>query len=371
MTNPQQPYLFGFPSNITAISFPGRPRILTVEVAGGPCPPGNYGANGEPFVLSSPIGNGVLTSSTPNDPTQSFKSFKKPPSTAPVIATPFSKDMLARYYGWEEPIPIYLASDQSLAGGVLFLDIDNIMTNLNNPKSFQFQISTRSHVIPSPLPPAVAWFLYYDPLNLDTANAAVVNATQDINTQSFLDITINQSTGQYYVQDRTAAANPFAVADYGTTPGSICSMYSWFAPVIGYTTSFYPNGFATEAEALAWMNAYINGGSPDPAYPGLPGNAAPGAIGIFPWAYSPAPGPPGFCSWQFTVKTWRRATQFTVTSSGTVGDAFIVGQKNKLFPVGPIQTATAFSNGANSPACVNTISVVPASMRFSVLQKFS
>ena len=350
-----QPYLFGFPSSVKAISFPGRPRILTVEVAGGPCPPGNYGANGEPFTLFSPVGNGILTSSTPGA-TGSFDAFKQPPAAAPMIATPFSQDMLARFYAWEEPIPLYLSSDQSLAGGVLFFDIDNIMTLLHNPKSFQFQISTRDHSAPSPGPPQFIYYLYLTGEG-QPFPGPLVNATGNILTQSFLD-----QSG--FLPPSVDPTSPAQVSTYGDEIGGVCDMYFQNPNQGGLYQSLFGVPFtpgpSTEAVAIEEIANLITMGF-----------SLPGYVNYFAWAISPTPPPPGFCSWKFTVKTWRRATQFIVNSNGTIGSVSIVGLKKKLFPVKPIQTTTAVSRGANGPACTNTISVVPASMRFSVSQKFS
>lgn len=391
-----QPYLFGFPSSVKAISFPGRPRILTVEVAGGPCPPGNYGANGEPFILTNPVGaggpfvvigpvgneqpfvaavpvgpsgpsgpfvlngatgsNGVLTSSTPGSMTGSFQAFAPPPFSAPVITTPFDKDMLARFCAWEEPIPLYLSSDQSLAGGVLFFNVDNITMLLKNPKLFKFQINTKDHSVTPPGPPQFIYYLYLTGEG-QPFPGPIVNATGNILTQSFFD-----QSG--FLPPSVDPTSPAQVSTYGDEIGGVCDMYFQNPNQGGLYQSLFGVPFtpgpSTEAVAIEEIANLITMGF-----------SLPGYVNYFAWAISPTPPPPGFCSWEFTVKTWRRATQFIVNLNGTIGGVSIVGPKNKLFPVKPIQTTTAVSRGANGPACTNTISVVPASMQFSISQKFS
>src|SRR5208282_345595 len=156
-----KPYFFGFPSSIKGISFPGKPRIVTVEAHGGPCPPGNYSYNGEPFTFfaPNPIGGGSIVGiGTPGD-TSSFQAWKIPPPKAPAIVNPFRTDMKNRFYAWEQPVPLFLPAAEDQAGGVLFLEIDNIAAALGNPGSFQIFIDTLAHG--TGLPPTPPQYIYY------------------------------------------------------------------------------------------------------------------------------------------------------------------------------------------------------------------
>lgn len=370
-------YKFGFPSRPRKISFPGRPRIITVEVSCNTPVSGDFGHNGEHFGLtapypvgpSGPIGSNsvILIPGSAQLPT-----FHKPPNSPPAIVNPFSKDMTNRLYAWEQPAHGFINPSQTSAAAVAFLEIDNVTVALKQPKTFQFFVNTASHGTGTPPPPpSLVWFWYADPLNLDLGSAAVVSATENIVTQSFLDITINQSSMQYNILDRTVAASPFSVADFGSIASGFCSMYSYFGPTIGYIPVNYPNGFTTQAEALSWMNYFIDGGdAPDPAYPPGGGGANPNAIGIFPWAVSPPPYPgQSACNWTVLVRSWRRANSFPV-SQGALGRVKIIVAKQSV-TAASIQMATIQSPGANARACTITVTVNPASMKFTQSTKFS
>ena len=233
-------YPFGFLSALKYINFPGKPRILTAEVRGVTPNTGNYTFNGEPFTFfaNPPVGPANKISGISLVPGVTgplgLPTFK-PPAPAPTIVSPFSIDMVNRLYAWEQPVPGYISSNQTTGAAILFLDIDNIETAFNNPTSFQFNIQTNSHGSSTPpSPPSITWFIYYDPLISDLAEAAAISATENIATQSFLDITVNQLTGDYWVADRTVAADPFGVSNYGSQPFNICSMYGYFGDVPGY-----------------------------------------------------------------------------------------------------------------------------------------
>src|SRR5208282_3819973 len=188
-----KPYTFGFPSSIKGISFPGKPRILTVEVQGVTPNTGNYAFNGEPFEFfaNPPVGpvnkvNGIALVPGVVGPL-GLPTFVQPPP-APNIVNPFSFDMKNRLYAWEQPVPGFISSNETTGAAVLFLEIDNVVKAFNNPKTFQFEIQTSSHGTSTPPgPPETIWFIYYDPLNISASEAASVSATQNFATQSFLD----------------------------------------------------------------------------------------------------------------------------------------------------------------------------------------
>ena len=359
MTNPKKPYLFGFPASLKGISFPGKPRIVTIEAHGGPCAPGNYSYNGEAFNFfgPGPLGGGAIVGiGTPGAP-GTFQAWKIPPPKAPNVVVPFSNDMLNRFYAWEQPIPLFLSSDESNAGGVLFLDIDNISTALNNPKSFQTFIYTQAHgsAIP-PSPPQFIYYLYLTGLG-QSFPGPVINATGNINTQSFLD-----QSGR--LPPNIDPTSPAQVSTYGEEVSADCDMY-FNSP---NTNNQYQNVFGVPF-------------SPGPSTPELAeqeimnlitlGLSEPGFVNYFQWAIAPSPGPPGFCSWNFTVKSWRRANNFGVNPDATLGSVTQVSSKGQSFAAKPIVTTMATSDGANGPACTNTITIYPASMNVTVSQKFS
>src|SRR5208282_4101651 len=102
-----KPYFFGFPSSIKGISFPGKPRIVTVEVQGITPNTGNYTFNGEPFEFfaNPPVGptnkvNGIALVPGVTGPL-GLPTFVRPPPAAPNIVKPFSLDMKNRLYAWE------------------------------------------------------------------------------------------------------------------------------------------------------------------------------------------------------------------------------------------------------------------------------
>jgi len=101
------------------------------------------------------------------------------------------------------------------------------------------------------------------------------------------------------------------------------------------------------------------------------GLSEPGYVDFFQWAIAPSPPPPGFCSWKFTVKSWRRANNFKVNPDATLGSVTQVSSAGKEFATEPIHTTTVASDGANSPASTNTLTIYPNSMTFTVTQKFS
>ena len=355
-------YTFGFPTSIKGISFPGRPRIITAEVNGVTVNPGNYSYNGETFVFSAakPVGpNNVIsgiglvpgTAGMLGLPT--FKGLK-----APALVNPFSTDMMNRLYAWQQPVPGYISSDETTGAAVLFLDLDNVVALYPKLTSYSFAISTGSHGSSTPPgPPQIIWFWYSDPLNINANAAAAVNATGDFATQTFLDITDNINPPNFNIADRTVAANPVAVSAYGQTLFSVCSMYEANGVDYGYPFGF-PNGFATQSAAESFLAIYQGFGFT--------------ASAIFPWAVAPAPPPQSAeCTWTIKVSTWRRANFFTLTDKGAIQSAAIVGQKGKKFVASPISVSTVSSNGGNPPACSNIITVVPSSMQFTVLQKFS
>ena len=359
MTNPKNPYLFGFPTRVVGISFPGKPRIVTIEAHGGPCPPGNYGYNGEAlnFFGPGPLGGGPIIGISTPGATATFQVWKIPPPVAPNVVVPFSDDMLKRFYAWEQPIPLFLSSDQSNAGGVLFLDIDNISTALNNPKSFQTFIYTRAHgsAIPPP-PPQFIYYLYQNGAGIGFP-PPFVNATGNIATQSFMD-----NSG--FIPPNVDPTSPSQVSNYGEEIGGICDMYFELPNLNNVYQDLWGVPF-----------------SPGPSTPGLAqqeinnletmGYVVPGGVSFFQWAIAPSPPPPGFCSWKFTVKSWRRANNFKVNPDATLGSVTQVSSTGKEFTAEPIHTMTVTSDGANSPASTNTLTIYPNSMNFTVTQKFS
>ena len=377
-------YPFGFLSALKHINFPGKPRILTAEVRGVTPNTGNYTFNGEPFTFfaNPPVGPANKISGISLVPGVTgplgLPTYKRP-APAPTIVSPFSIDMVNRLYAWEQPVPGYISSNQTTGAAILFLDIDNIETAFNNPTSFQFNIQTNSHGSSTPPgPPALTWFVYYDPLGISVSEAATISATENIATQSFLDITVNQSTGDYWIADRTVAADPFGVSNYGSFPSSICSMYGYFGSIFGYPNigSSLPFGFSSEAEAVTAM-AYYQGAPGPPAYPDFSGwppftpFTISDAAAVFPWASATPPPYSAACSWSIRLRTWRRATSFSIKSGGTLGTVSIVPAKGEPIDVDPVKDLTLTSHGSNSSACVNLVTVNPGAMTFTAQQKFS
>ena len=351
-------YNFGFPTSIKGISFPGRPRIITVEVKGVTVNPGNYSYNGEAFVFFAgpPVGAFEL-------PT--FKGLK-----APALVNPFSTDMMNRLYAWyRPPAPGYISSDGTVGARVLFLDIDNIAAFYPRLGSYSFAISTSSHGSSTPPgPPSYSYFMYRPSL-------ATVDAPGP--TQTFLD-----TSGNYGGNDPTS---PYQMSTYGQELFAGNSMYYPIGSAVGpgIPSNTYPTLFGSQEELDAWMT-YITVGSPCPPFPsgqgpGLnypwktpaPVTYPPEDVGGFAWLATPVP-PPGSaeCSWTVKVSSWRRANFFSLTDEAAIQSAAIVGPKGK-FVVSPVRVSTVSSNGGNPPACSNIITVVASSMQFTVLQKFS
>jgi hypothetical protein len=356
-----KPYFFGFPSSIKGISFPGKPRIITIEAHGGPCPPGNYSYNGEPFnfFAPNPIGGGSIVGIGTPGSLASFQAWKIPPSTAPKITSPFSADMMNRFYAWEQPVPLFLPSAENQAGGILFLEIDNIATALNNPTSFQILIDTLAHGtgLP-PTPPQYIWYLYLTGVGQSFPGPRII-ATGNIGTQSFLD-----QSG--FLPPSVDPTSPAQVSNYGAQGGGygLCDMffgdgsfYTQYKAVWGI--DFSP-GPSTQAEAQQEIQNMIDMGTTEPGY-----------VDTFQWAIAPSPPPPGFCSWNFTVRSWRRANNFKVNPNATLGAVSQVSSKGRSFAVKPLRTTTAMSGGANPTACTNTLTIYPKSMNFTVQQNFS
>ena len=357
-----KPYLFGFPSSIKGISFPGKPRILTVECNSGPCPPGNFSYNGEGFIFSAqqPVGPANIASEVALIPGVAgplgLPTFKTPPAAPPVIVTEFSSDMTERLYAWEQPVPGYISSDQTIGAAVLFLDMDNVARVFNNPKSFQFFLQTSSHGTSTPVPPPeLNWYIYWTGLGQAVDPQAIISATENVNTQSFLDVTGT-------LPGTVDPTSPDQVSAYGRELGAGgCMSFQW-----KYNASYQfvygvplPGSASSKAAAQTIIANLVGLGIPV------------GYLDTFPWAIAnPYPGE-GFCSWNFTVKSWRRANNFLVNADGTLGNVTIVGPKGQSFHADPLRTIAASSRGANGPACLNIISVNPATMQFIVSQKFS
>jgi hypothetical protein len=385
------PYLFGFTSSVKDIHFfhkgptgPTGPvglNILVVE-ASVQCGSQNYSYEGEAFSVSWPAPGGPAAGALVPGP---IAAFRTPPATPPVGLTgpvgppmPMSQDLQNRAFVWEVPNPAYLniQTTSSAAATVAVFDIGNLNTALGpsgttGPSGpFVVTVKTSSHGSSTPPSPTPTWFWYYDPYNFSLVEAATINPTEDFNTQSFLDITENLSGGGYYITDRVAAANPFAVADYGTRLDQICCMYSYVGIFEGYPgmPTAYPNGFTTQGEAQAWVDymssndgsvgppPYPSGVGWPPSRPIVNGSAA---IGVFPWMTSPSP-PPGTaaCSWNLRVSSWRGAKTFKVSSHGV----FTPGA------TGQVQVGSVNSGGPNPPAETVTISVLPATMKFTLNQ---
>jgi len=255
-------------------------------------------------------------------------------------------------------VPGYISADGTTGAAVRFFDIANVVKVFNHPKTYSFTIGTGSHGSSTPPPaPQIIWFWYSDPANVNVSNAAMISATGNIATQTFLDISYNFSAGQYYVLDRTVAANPVAVSNYGETTFSVCSMYE--AAGVGYGYPFgFPNGFTTEAAASAFLAIYQGLGFT--------------ASAIFPWAISPPP-PPGSaeCSWTIAVKAWRRTTKFFIDHTGYIVSAMKPAAHGRFVAAKPLWGKTLNSHGNNPKSCVTTITVVPRSMFLTETQKFS
>lgn len=434
-----QPYLFGFTSQLTKISFP-QGLFLVIECASQAA--GTYGEMGEPFelfppagllprLLPSALGGGVNPQSpvqgidprypivllSPYDPSKRIQQppnptwpilWKSPPPllltgvtgpagfnpiTTPVILpvgaqviNPASKQMLSNEFSWIAPEPPYIQSgiSSSTAAGVMIFNLTAIQKLLKS-STFTFNIATLGHGTGSTPPaPTGTWFIYFDPLNIDVINAAIINATGNINTQSFLDITDNINPPNYNISDRTVAADPFAVASYGSTINSVCSMYSYYFASGGFPAGAAPMGFSTQVEAEAAL-AYYNRLSGPPPYPEFVGwpDVSPyylipgGAEAIFgPWMSVPSPYPgQATCSWQISASLWKK--QNLTYPKGTPADqqtgfSFPVSQQGVFTPVGsPLQVSAVTSNGSNPRSCSNIITVNMAKRTFSLTQKFS
>lgn len=348
------PYKFGFPSRLTAISFPGRPRIVTVEAQAITVNPGNYSYNGEPFFFAGPLGTG--SSGIAPGPAGAI-GFRKPPATAPAIVQPFSPDMLNRLYSWEQPPHGYINANQTIGAGAIFVDLDNVLTLSPKAKTIQFEVDTKSHGSSTPPPaPVSIWYLYLTGLG-QPFPGAFVNATGDINTQSFRD-----NSG--LLPPTIDPTQPSQVSEYGSEVGGVCDMYFGDGPVAAqyleiFGVPFSP-GPSTEAEANIEIDNLITIGATEPGY-----------VSTFQWMVTP-PLPPGGaeCSWSLKVNSWRRANNFVVTNTGVILLATIVDPKGKTFEIAPTKTQMLVSGGGNPKACRNIITVAPGSMQFSVLQRF-
>ncbi len=363
MTNPHNPYLFGFPTKVVGISFPGKPRIITVEVQGITPNTGNYTFNGEPFTFfaNQPVGPANKASGIDLVPGVTgplgLPTFVQPPP-APKIVKPFSDDMKKRLYAWEQPVPGFVSSNETTGAAVLFLEIDNAVKAFNNPKTFQFEITTTSHGTSTP--PGPPEFIYYLYLTGEGQSfpGPRIDATGNLATQSFLD----QSGSLPSNIDPTS---PEQVSEFGTEFGGFCDMYFGNGPMAAdyllvYGVPFSPGPSTPEVAAQEIQNL-IAGGFTEP-----------GHVDFFQWAIAPPP-PPGSaaCSWTITIKSWRRANNFVVNPDGTLGVVSIVPTKGPPIIAKPVRQTMLDSHGSNSPACVNLITVTPGSMTFTVEQKFS
>lgn len=353
-------YIFGFPTQLVAISFPGKPRIITIECKSGPSPPGNFSLNGEPFLFAAktPIGPkgslGTGVTLIPGVTGLSGLPTYSGMAGAPEIVNPFSDDMKKRLYAWEQPIPAYISGDQTNAAAVLFLDMDNISVDLNKPRSFSFTITTTSHGTSTPVPsPALLWYLYYTGVG-QSFPGPTINATKNVNTQSFLD---NAGNLPPFVDP----TNPAQVALLGltVTSGDMPFHVDQGAYFANFGV-FIDNPQPTETAAIqTLLNIESSSGTPA-TY-----------LNYFPWAISaPYPGQ-GFCSWNIRIRSWRRANSFIVTPQGVLDLIQIIGTKETVFPAFPIKTIIATSRGANGPGCLNTITVNPDTMQFTMSQRFS
>src|SRR5208282_5410150 len=145
-----KPYFFGFPSSIKGISFPGKPRIVTVEVQGITPNTGNYAFNGEPFEFfaNPPVG--------PDNKVNGI-------ALVPGVVGPLGLPTFVQ----PSPVPGFINSDQTTGAAALFLEIDNAVKPFNNPKTFQFEIQTSSHGTSTPPgPPQFIYYLYQNGLGI-------------------------------------------------------------------------------------------------------------------------------------------------------------------------------------------------------------
>ena len=356
-------YPFGFLSALKYINFPGKPRILTAEVRGVTPNTGNYTFNGEPFTFfaNPPVGPANKISGISLVPGVTgplgLPTFK-PPAPAPTIVSPFSIDMVNRLYAWEQPVPGYISSNQTTGAAILFLDIDNIETAFNNPKSFQFNIQTNNHG--SSTPPGPPEFIYYLYLNGEGISfpPPTISATGDIATQSFRD-----NSG--FLPPNLDPTSPSQVSEYGEEIGGLCDMYFNLPNLnnlyeIAFGVPFSP-GPSSAALAQEEIDNLVSAGL-----------VAPGSVSFFQWAIAPPP-PPGSaaCSWTIGIKSWRRANNFVVNPDGTLGVVSIVPANGEPIDVDPVKDLTLTSHGSNSSACVNLVTVNPGDMTFTAQQKFS
>ena len=341
MTNPQKPYVFGFPSSLKGISFPGKPRILTLEVQAKTVNPGNWTFNGEVFGGLIP---GVQ---------QVYQYLGSPP--APTIVNPMSADMIARLLNWQNPFPSYLNSNQTVGQGIHFFDIDNFMLQNPRAKTLPFQTVTASHGSSTPPgPPEITWYIYWTGQGQAVDPQAIINATQNIATQSFLDVTGT-------LPPTVDPTSPAQVSEYGAEIGGGGSMNFQWQYASQYLLVYgvpLPGGASSAAAALVIIENLEGLG------------ISPGQLASFPWAIA-SPPPPGSaeCTWSIRARTWRRANNFPIGTDAVLDQPTFVTPK-KFLIIDPIQDTTVTSGGPNPRACINTVVLNPASMRFGFMQKF-
>jgi hypothetical protein len=356
------PYLFGFPSALKSISFPGKPRILTIEVAGLTPATGNYSDNGEGFTFyaARPVGpnnrvGGIDLVPGDNTPAglPTFSGIQPP-----TLVNPFSLDMTRRLYAWQQPVPGYISTDGTTGAAVLFLDIDNVAAIFKNQKTFPFSIQTRSHGTSTPPGPAQSiYYLYQNGLGIGFP-PPLINATGDIATQSFLD-----QSG--FLPPNVDPTSPAQVSTYGDEIGGVCDMYfntpnnnNLYQNVFGVPFSPGPSTAADAAQEIANLVTL--------------GLVVPGGVSYFQWVVAPAP-PPGSaaCSWTIKVRSWRRANSFPVSAVGILGTPMFVPAKGKTVAIDPVKTITVNSGGVNPSACNTRITVTPSTMEFTAVPNFS
>ena len=363
-------YKFGWPTKITGISFPGKPKILTIELQSGPgSTQNNWSFNAEPFDFFAPFpvgptgtggppGFSVIIPPTPGAPVFSLPTFIAGTTDdtigPPELVNPMSQDMVNRLLLWEEPVPPFINGNQTQGGATLLIDLDNAANVLGlGPKdSFQCVINTQSHGTSTPPgPPTFIYYMYFtgqggDPL-------CQFNATGDVNTQSFLDLTGQLPPGVDPTQ-------PEQVAQWGLSePGAGGSMGFFNTtqiPVNLWPTQFgYPwaTGCSTSAQAaqevLDWATANAEG--------------LPGYVAFFQWAVAPVP-PQYSVSWPWAmrVNTWRRNRDFAMAGDGNLFPADIAGS---------VQLQDINSGGGNPAASQITITVNLADLSFTLRQVFS
>ena len=363
MTYPNNPYLFGFPTKVVGISFPGKPRIITVEVQGITPNTGNYAFNGEPFSFfaNPPVGpankvNGIALVPGVTGPL-GLPTFVQPPP-APNIVNPFSDDMKKRLYAWEQPVPGFVSSNGTVGAAVLFLEVDNAVNAFNNPNTFQFEIQTTSHGTSTPPgPPEFIYYLYLTGEGQSFPGPAI-SATGNPATQTFMDLS-------GLLPHNVDPTSPEQVSEYGAEVGGFCDMYFGGPSVyIAYQATFgvpFTPAPSSAAIAVQEIENLITLGFSEPGY-----------MNYFQWAIAPPP-PPGSaaCSWTIGIKSWRRANNFVVNPDGTLGVVSIVPAKGPPIIAKPVRQTMLDSHGSNSQACVNLITVTPGAMTFTTEQNFS